>query len=156
MNRLPILLFVFVLIGAAPRRPEIVTIPASPVLEVKAGGQTEFALNFKILKGYHIQANPASEEYLIPTKASLQSAEGISTGTPIYPKGVSFQLQGSDKAIQTYEDEATIRIPLNASPSANPGEIILKGSLNYQGCDATTCFPPKTIPFEAKINIVKP
>ena len=144
------------LIAAAPKRPEIVTIVPGSGVQMTPGGKAEYSFSFKILSGYHVQANPASEEYLIPTTVTLEKADGITPEAPVYPKGVSFQLQGSDKEIQTYEKENTIKIPLQADESTIPGEKVLKGTLRYQGCDATTCFPPKTIPFEAKITIVKP
>jgi len=144
------------LVGSAPKRPEIVSISPGNPLELKAGGKAEYSLSFKILGGYHIQANPASEQYLIATTVGLDPVEGIIPEAPVYPKGVAFKLKGSDKEIQTYENENTIRIPLQADASTAPGEKVLKGTFHYQGCDATTCFPPKTIPFEAKVNVLKP
>src|SRR5215470_20329731 len=156
MRKLAVLLFLLALLGAGPKGPEIVTIVPGQDVQMQPGGQAEYSLNFKILTGYHVQANPASEEYLIATTVSLEKADGIVPQSPIYPKGKVFKLQGSDKEIQTYENENTIRIPLKADDSTIPGEKVLKGTLRYQGCDSTTCFPPKTVPFEAKIAVAKP
>src|ERR1041384_4632867 len=120
MRRFAILLFILAFIGAGPKGPEIVSIVPGQEVQMHAGGQAEYALNFKILSGFHVQANPASEQYLIPTSVSLEQADGIVPQAPIYPKGKGFKLQGSDKEILTYEDENTIRIPLKADDSTIP------------------------------------
>jgi uncharacterized protein len=155
MHKFAFLFLMLPLIAAGPKRPDIVTIAPAPEVQMKPGGAAQYLLSFKVQNGYHVQANPASEEYLIPTTVSLEKADGIVPQTPIYPKPVSFKLQGSDKEIKTYENENTITIPLQADESTIPGEKILKGTIRYQGCDSTTCFPPKTIPFEAKIIVTK-
>jgi len=141
------------LLGAGPKSPAIVTIQPMKALEVQPGFHAEFQIDLQILKGFHIQANPASEPYLIATTLKLESVEGIKTSDPVYPKGISFQLNGSEKAISTYEGTITIKVLLDVDAHAESGERILKGSLRYQGCDARTCFPPVTIPFEEKIKV---
>ncbi len=118
-----------------------------------AGGTAEYPLELNILKGFHIQANPASQEYLIAVTAKLQPLDGITIGDPIYPRGIPFRLKGSNRDISTYENKVVIKIPITVANTASPGEIILKGTLRYQGCDAELCFPPATIPIEAKLRI---
>ena len=155
MYRILLVMLVLTLIAAAPRRPEIVTIPAGEPFEMRAGGKVEFPLNLKILKGFHIQSNPASEEYLIATTVKLEPTEGITPDAPIYPKGIAFRIKGSEKEITTYENEIAIKIPIQADTSASTGDRILKGTVRYQGCDATTCFPPTILPFEVKLIVAR-
>ncbi len=155
MHRILLVLLSFFLIAAAPKRPVIVSVVPEDSLEIAAGEKAEYPLELKILKGYHIQANPASEEYLIAVMATLETIEGITVGQPIYPPGIPFRLKGSQTDISTYENDIRIKIPLEISKELKPGEVVLKGTLRYQGCDATMCFPPTKLPFEAKLSIVK-
>jgi hypothetical protein len=147
------ILALFLLAAAPPKRPVIVSIPSTPPVDIAAGGKNEYPLELKILKGYHIQANPASEEFLIAVTPKLQPVDGIKIGQPVYPKGVPFRLKSSKKDISTYENSVVIRIPVEADATVKKGVIALKGTLRYQGCDAELCFPPVNLPFEAKINI---
>lgn len=153
MHRILLIFLSFFLIAAAPKRPVIVSfVPAVP-LEIAAGEKGEYSLELKILKGYHIQANPASAEYLIPVTAQLAPADGVTVGDVIYPPGILFRLKGSQTDISTYEDAVRIRIPIQVSSKAKPGEVLLKGTIRYQGCDAMLCFPPIKLPFEVKLKI---
>ena len=153
MVRAFIFLFSFALIAAAPQRPVIVSINPAQALEITAGSKAEYPLELSVLKGFHIQANPASEDYLIAVTAKLQPVDGIKIGEPVYPKGIPFRLKASKKDISTYEDTVVIKIPLQIDPAAKKGVIALKGTLRYQGCDAELCFPPVNLPFEAKLKI---
>lgn len=141
------------MIAAAPQRPVIVSVASVPPVEIAPGGRVEYPLQLSILKGFHIQANPVSQDYLIAVTAKLQPADGIKIGEPLYPKGIPFRLKGSRKDISTYEKEVLIKIPLYIDAAAKKGEIALKGRLRYQGCDAELCFPPVNLPFEARLNI---
>jgi uncharacterized protein len=154
MIRALILLFTLTLIAAAPpKRPVIVSIIPAPPIEIAAGSKGEYPLELKILKGYHIQANPASAEYLIAVTPQLQPVDGIKVGQPIYPKGIPFRLKASKKDISTYENDVVIKLPVEIDSAARKGEITLKGTLRYQGCDAELCFPPVNLPFEVKLRI---
>ena len=153
MYRILLILLSFLLVAAAPKRPVMVSIiPAAP-LEIAVGEKGEYSLELKIMKGYHIQANPASEEYLIPVTVKMEATEGITVDEPIYPPGVPFRLKSSQTDISTYEDTVRIRIPVQVNNKAKPREVVLKGTLRYQGCDAILCFPPTKLPFEAKLKI---
>ena len=154
MNKILLLFCILFLFGAAPpKQPNIVTIvPLDPV-KVATGEGIELPLELKILKGFHIQSNPASEKYLIPLTVKLEPVDGIQIGLPIYPPGLLFRLKGSDRDISTYEKSVLIKIPLKVEQSLKSGEIPLKGTIRYQGCDAELCFPPVTIPLEVKLRV---
>jgi Thiol:disulfide interchange protein DsbD, N-terminal len=154
MHRMLLILLSFLMIAAAPKKPVIVSIIPSPPLEIAIAEKGEYLLELKILKGYHIQSNPASENYLIPVTATFETVDGIEIGEPVYPSGILFRLKGSQKDISTYEDTVRIKIPVQAKSKAKPGDVVLKGTLRYQGCDALLCFPPTKLPFEVKLKVV--
>ncbi len=140
-------------IAAAPKRPQIVTIAQIQPVKITAGGNAEARLELSVLKGFHIQANPASEPFLIAATIKIESPDSVVVGETVYPPGVPFRLKGSGKDISTYEGDIVISIPLKADESAKSDEVLLKGVLRYQGCDATKCFPPTNVPFELKVII---
>lgn len=121
--------------------------------ELKAGGKTEGILTILVQKGFHVQANPASQKYLIPTRLELQAAEDITPGKPLYPKGKPYRLKGASDDLSVYEDTFQIKIPVKAETSAKEGEHVLHGKLIYQACDDRSCLPPTSIPVELHVKI---
>jgi hypothetical protein len=102
-------------------------------VEVAAAGADEwrpFAVHLRIDRGWHVNANPASGELLIPTRV-----EGAVRGLR-YPAAKRVQLAFADAPLAVYEGQAVVRG--EAAPGA--GEV----SLVYQACDDQRCLPPVT------------
>jgi len=55
-------------------------------LEVRAGETKEAAVRLAIQSGYHVNANPATERFLIPTSLEVKPEAGIAVDKIIYPK----------------------------------------------------------------------
>jgi hypothetical protein len=150
-----LILLGFLLVAASPKVPVIVSITPAAPLEIVAGERGEYLMQLNILKGYHIQSNPASQKYLIPLTVKFEESGPLTIGDAVYPPGVPFRLKGSQTDISTYEGNVRIKIPLHVKSEAKPGEVVLKGTLRYQGCDESLCFPPRNLPLEAKLRIVE-
>ena len=134
-----ILLFFALGLLAGAKRPAVISVDAQITVKVKSG--------------YHVQANPASEEYLIPTKLDVKSTADLQAGNPVYPKGQPFKLEGSDKPLATYVDSFVIKVPVKADAKAHPANETLQGVLRYQACDAHSCLFPDSIPVELPVTI---
>ena len=135
--------------------PIVTIIPSKPVAIAK--GQTaQLFVRAKIKKGFHIQANPAADEFLIPAILTIQATEGIMPGNPVYPPGHPYRLKGSNKDLLTYEDEVVIRLPVKVLDSAPLGNANLTGGLRVQPCDDRKCLFPRTIPVTIPVKIVHP
>ena len=131
----------------------VTIIPAKPVIVAK--GQTaQSTITAKIKKGFHIQANPAADEFLIPTTLTIQDSPDIVTGKPVYPVGLPYRLKGSSKDLLTYEDEVTIMLPVKVMDSAPSGNIDVTGKLNYQPCDDRKCLFPRSVPVIIPLIII--
>jgi DsbC/DsbD-like thiol-disulfide interchange protein len=137
---------------AASKRPAVISIETSPIT-INAGKSAEAQITVKVKSGYHVQANPASEEYLIPTKLELKTADGITSGTPVYPKGQHFKLEGSNQNLATYQNSFVIKVPLQADSKAKAGETKLEGTLRYQACDAKSCLFPDSVPVQIPVTV---
>lgn len=144
-------------VAAAPaedRGPVEVEI-SGPVI-VEAGRSAEAGVTVLIAEGFHIQANPASDRFLIPTELKLEPSGGIEPGEPAYPPGRPHRLQGATSDLSTYEGSIRIRLPLRAAKDSKQGVRILRGSLRYQACDTRRCFPPATAPVEVAVRVAGP
>lgn len=138
--------------AAAVERKPVVTVEAAPVRLVP-GVSAEARIAVEVAEGFHLQANPASEEYLVATKLEVPGGEGVETGRPIYPRGRPYRLKGALDALSTYEARFEIRLPLKASAAAAPGEHVLRGTLHYQACDAKTCLFPASLPVGLRVTV---
>ncbi|MCX7886520.1 MAG: protein-disulfide reductase DsbD family protein, partial [Verrucomicrobiae bacterium] len=79
---------------------------------------------------WHINANPAAEQGLIPTTVSWKPSAGVRIRSVKYPPG------------KHYEG----RVEIVTEGEAPVGPLRLEGALRYQACYKDTCYPPKTVP----------
>jgi hypothetical protein len=106
-----------------------------------------------IAGGFHIQANPASQPYLIPATLDLQAAEGVQARAPVYPPGTAHRLRGAAQDLSTYEGTIEIAVPVTVALDARPGERVLRGTFRYQACDARVCLAPAAAPVAVLVSI---
>ena len=95
-----------------------------------------FRVSLVVKPGWHINANPASSPYLIPTE--IQGAvRNVS-----YPSGKSMTFAFSKEPLSVYEGEVAIEL------EAERGATEL--TLVYQACDETRCLSPvsRKLPLE--------
>jgi DsbC/DsbD-like thiol-disulfide interchange protein len=134
----------------------IVTIIPPKPMAVAKGQITQLTVTAKIKKGFHIQANPAADEFLIPTTLTIQAGEGIIPDKPVYPSGHRYRLKGSTEDLLTYEGEVIIRLPVQVMESAPAGNASVTGKLKYQPCDDRKCMFPRSVPVNIPVQIVNP
>ncbi len=146
------------LAGAAQgvERAPVVTVKPPAQVVVTPGKSVETHLSVLVAGGFHLQANPASEEYLVPTRLELTKGSDVWPGKPIYPPGRSYRLQGASSDLSTYEGRFEIRLPIEASAKARPGDRALTGRLHYQACDAKSCLFPTSVPVELRVTVALP
>jgi uncharacterized protein YyaL (SSP411 family) len=105
-----------------------------PHLEMgdETDGWRSFRLILEIAHGWHLQANPASEPYLVPTEVRAEKGDLRNIR---YAEGERFESRYSKEAIAVYSGRVEIT-----------GEVSSGGrlSLTYQPCDEARCLPPVT------------
>ena len=145
------LAFWWLIAPAAVGRAVVRFEPASVV--VAPGRHATAELAFVVADGYHIQANPASADTLIPAVVEVRGGCGVSSGAAKYPPAVPYRLQGADLDLATYSGRFTVRVPLVASSGATAiAGCVLHGTLHYQACDARTCLAPATLAFDLSLR----
>ena len=155
--RITLFLFLLFFVGngtAFSQETALVTIMPSKPATVAKGKTTQLTVTAKIKRGFHIQANPAADEFLIPTTLTVQSSKGIVPGKPVYPPGQPYKLKGSTEDLLTYGDEVKISLPVKVMDFAPAGNANLIGKLNFQPCDDRRCFFPRSVPVKIPLKIV--
>jgi hypothetical protein len=100
----------------------------------------EIAVTLDIDAGYHVNANPASLDYLIPTKVTVP---GFTDAKVTYPAAQVFKPRFLAEGISVYKGSASIRIELPLGSLARVRSSSL--NLEVQACDLQTCLPPSKI-----------
>ena len=128
----------------------------APHLRVAAGGTAEARVIVRIRPGFHVQANPAAEEFLVPLTVELLERPPVRVGLPVYPAGQPHRLRGATRDLLTYEGEVTVRVPLSAESDGERGPddvIALSGCLRYQACNDRVCLRPSTAPLRLIVRV---
>ena len=97
-------------------------------------------VTLSIEPGYHVNTNPASLDYLIPTTVSVPGAE---QATVTYPPGSLFKPKFFAEGISVYEESATINVELEKGTLASTEHRQVQ--VEVQACTQEVCLPPATI-----------
>jgi len=108
-----------------------------------APGQGSVEIVIVIEPGYHVNANPATFSYLIPTELTAEKVDGLEIGKPIYPVAEKKTFQFAPDPLAVYEGEIKIKLPLRVIPSN--GSKQLPVNMRVQACNQEECFPPDTL-----------
>ena len=112
----------------------------------RAPDQQSAVVTLSVDSGYHINANPASEPYLIPTSLTFK---GSAPARVLYPSPVRFKPVFSDESLDVYEGIVSI----SASFPTGALEHIpaLQGAVTVQACSDRICFPPADLAFSERL-----
>lgn len=122
-------------------------------VELSAGGSAETSVRLSITNGYHVNANPATEKFLIPTVLNVKPDAGITVGNITYPKPLKKKFPFAEVPLDIYEGDAVIKLTVSAPRDSKPGEHTLRADIRVQPCDDQTCFPPATLATAIAVTI---
>ena len=113
-------------------------------------------LRFLIGSGFHVNSNKPKSEFLIPTVLKLDAPTDIVIGKITYAPGqeMSFAFSPNDK-LSVYSGEFPVGVAVRPLTSVVPGKYMIRGQLRYQACDNAACYPPKKLPVEFEVKVVK-
>ena len=152
--------------------PEVSILPTSPLGDIGDSDPTQplvtatakikkpmkdnyidVEVHVKIAAGWHINANPAGQDNLIPTTIAVAENAPVEVSEVKYPKGKSVHFEFSAEPVNVYEKTFTIPIKLKQKPEMTINKdtpIILK--LDYQPCNETECSFPATLDVPLKLE----
>ena len=121
-------------------------------IELPAGGSNESTVSVEVQKGYHINANPATDPWLKATEVVPQPGDGLTVGYVKYPAALNKKFSFSEKQLAVYEGEVPIKVMLKADKTTAKGPHKVAAKLNVQACDDQVCYAPGTL--ELSIPVV--
>jgi hypothetical protein len=124
-------------------------------VQVKAGGTATVQLDFRVGSEFHINSNKPKSELLIPTVLKLSPTAPVAVTSVKYPDGqdMSFPFSPTEK-LSVYSGDFSITAVIKAPANATGGDFPVSGSLRFQACDRSACYPPRSIPVNFKVSVV--
>lgn len=119
------------------------SVGAIPKVTAKRGEAVQAKIPVAIDAGFHVNSDKPTEDYLIPLKLKWTAAGALEPGQIVYPKPTHEKVADQTLAVFTGSFDLVARFKVAPNAPAGPGSAA--GKLTYQACNATTCFPPKTI-----------
>jgi Disulphide bond corrector protein DsbC len=149
------------LVGSATAEPTSakspsVTLAPPPVVSIERGKAGAVTLNFRVSRGFHVNSNTPKSEYLIPTAVKFELPTDIVLGKVAYPEGqdMSFPF-APDEKLNVYTGDFSIDLLIRPLHTVVPGKYALHGKLRYQACDNAQCYPPKQLPVDLEVKVLK-
>ena len=110
----------------------------------KRGDTVTAKVGIRIAPGFHVNSNAPLDEYLIPLRLTWQAAP-LELKATEFPAPKMEKSEFSPKPIAVFDGAFEISSKFTIPAAAPIGAGFITGKLRYQGCNSTTCFPPKTI-----------
>jgi len=105
-----------------------------------SGGRPEIVVTLDIERGYHVNANPATFDFLIPTRVSFAEVRAVEVR---YPAPKSFKSSFAPDVLSVYE--GTVQVVAELEDGALDNRRELSATVDAQACTETVCLPPARI-----------
>jgi hypothetical protein len=128
----------------------------TPIATVAQGKAITVPITFRVANGYHINSNHPKSEFLIPTVLKVDATTDIVIGKTTYPEGQDMNFPfDPDEKLNVYTGDFEVGVLVRPLHSVQVGKYIVRGTLKYQACDNTACYPPKQLPVSFDVKIAK-
>lgn len=119
-------------------------VSATAAIKSHSNSVFNVTLRLNIAEGWHINANPAGQDNLIPTTITVDTDIPLELADVAYPKGRSTRFAFSSESLNVYEGNLTIPLKLRLKSNHKKStQAVLK--LTYQPCNETECLLPQTV-----------
>jgi Disulphide bond corrector protein DsbC len=138
-----------------PKAPAV-TMAAPPLVTIARGSHGNVPLDFRVVRGFHINSNMPHSEFLIPTALKFDAPTDIAIGKITYPAGqdMSFPF-APDEKLNVYSGDFRIVLTVHPLHTVVPAKYAFHGQLKYQACDNAQCYPPKQLPVNFEVKVAK-
>lgn len=144
-------------LGQAPgdKQPYVTMAPVGNV-QLRPGASTSIDIDFRVGSEFHINSHHPKADYLIPTVLKLNVPEQLTMADLKYPAGeeMAFAFAPNEK-LSVYSGDFSIKAVLKAPANAAAGSYPVNGELRFQACDHSACYPPRSIPVQFQVTLVK-
>jgi len=117
------------------------------------GTTVRLAVEVSMQPGMHVNANPPSEDWLIPVQASVVGVDGVQVIDAYYPEAEEREFPYGERPFRVYEGSFVIGLELALGADIPAGGHRLEILLDYQACNDEACFAPAqtSTPFDVMI-----
>lgn len=117
------------------------------------GGKCPVAIELTVAEGWHVNANPASEDYLIPTEVKVSSAQKVRLTRVKYPEGHKLSAEAGETAQVVYDGKVMIygMLETDAGELSEQAEVTVE--IHYQACRDKVCERPDKLRLVGKLQI---
>lgn len=123
---------------------------------VERGHPSTVELQFRVVRGFHINSNQPKQEYLKKTELRIDPPTDIIVGKITYPEGVDTSFPfAPDEKLNVYTGDFAIDVVVRPLKSVLPTKYAFHGILKYQACDNSACYPPKQLPVSFEVKVIK-
>ncbi|MGA2905547.1 MAG: protein-disulfide reductase DsbD domain-containing protein [Candidatus Korobacteraceae bacterium] len=136
-------------------KPPVIVAPIGKV-QVRAGASKNVTLDFRIDSEFHINSHTPKSPLLIPTVLKLTPPEQVTVADVKYPAGQDMSFPFSpDEKLSVYSGDFSINAVLKTPANIAAGTYAVNGELRFQACDHSACYPPRSIPVQFQLTVVK-
>jgi hypothetical protein len=136
-------------------KPQVIMAPIGSV-QVHAGQSKDVELDFRVESEFHINSHTPKSPLLIPTALKLTIPQQVMVADVKYPAGQDETFAFSpDEKLSVYSGDFSIDAVVKAPANTPAGTYPVKGELRFQACDHSACYPPRSIPVQFQVTVVK-
>ncbi len=107
----------------------------------------EIQVTIRVEDKFHINANPASYDFLIPTSVEFK---GVTPTQVEYPKPVRFTAKFAPEGLDVYE--GSVAVVAKFPKGSLEGTKTIQGTVTAQACTNQICLPPSTLTISTAVG----
>jgi hypothetical protein len=124
-------------------------------VSLPAGGTAEAIVTIALLPDHEILAGPPPTKWTTAASMAVVSTGGIVAKTPVFPASIKVRDPDGGKEIPVWKGRFEVRVPIEASAKAAPGNRSLRARFRYQARFEGEYYKVATREFKIPVTIVK-
>jgi uncharacterized protein YyaL (SSP411 family) len=123
--------------------------------KLPAGSTCQFVVQLTIDDDWHINPNPAADEFTEPTELTITAQHKVEAVKLQFPPPQKIDVPGLDKPLLAWEKQVEIRGTLEIPESAGGKTEELQFEVNYQACCEKKCLRPQTLTITVPVSVAR-
>lgn len=124
--------------------------------QLERGGRMLIAVELTMEDHWHVNANPAKPDFLVPTEVQISSPQKVKVKRILYPKPQTLRVKGSSEPYEVYGNGALIFVQVETAPDEKASTATLEIRLSLQACNESECMAPEEIVLNGRIPVAAP
>ncbi len=118
-------------------------------------GPAQLVVTADVTPGWHIYSITQKRGGPVPTKITVEPVTGAKLAGDFAPNAkpeIHPEPAFDNLPVETHERRVIWTAPLELSAGLDMAKLAITGKLSFQACDASSCLPPKSLPFTASLG----